>query len=73
MKQRGIITFGRSPNAQNPTAGVMHDAIFNTWRRFSSQVLYIAPPFILFYYAMQWATERYVAMANDAPFLLYTY
>lgn len=48
-----------SPNKQNPFAGAAHDAVFNTWRRFSKQVLYVAPPFIFFYYAMSWATERY--------------
>ncbi|KAL2757985.1 hypothetical protein ACRALDRAFT_1068444 [Sodiomyces alcalophilus JCM 7366] len=58
QKQRGIITYGLSPNRQNPFAGAGHDAIFNTFRRFRSQVLYIAPPFIAAYYIMDWATER---------------
>ena len=58
FKQKGIITYGVAPNRQNPFAGVGHDAIFNTWRRFSAQVLYIAPPMILGYYLMNWATER---------------
>jgi hypothetical protein len=40
-------------------AGAAHDAVFNTWRRFSKQILYIAPPMIFFYYAMDWATHRY--------------
>ncbi|KAI0514582.1 cytochrome b-c1 complex subunit 8 [Xylaria bambusicola] len=57
-KQKGIITYTMSPNRQNPIAGAAHDAVFNTWRRFSKQVLYVAPPFIAFYYAMSWATER---------------
>ncbi|KAI0390852.1 cytochrome b-c1 complex subunit 8 [Xylariaceae sp. FL0594] len=56
--QKGIITYSVSPNRQNPVAGAFHDAIFNTWRRFSAQVLYVAPPFIFAYYAMSWATER---------------
>ncbi|KAI2640179.1 UcrQ family protein [Xylaria nigripes] len=57
-KQKGIITYSMSPNRQNPFAGAAHDAIFNTWRRFSKQVLYFAPPFIAFYYAMSWSIER---------------
>jgi ubiquinol-cytochrome c reductase subunit 8 len=57
--QKGIITYGLSPNRQNPFAGAAHDAVFNTWRRFSAQVLYFAPPFIAGYYLMHWATERY--------------
>ncbi|GAW25866.1 putative ubiquinol-cytochrome c reductase complex ubiquinone-binding protein [Rosellinia necatrix] len=56
--QKGIITYSLSPNKQNPFAGAGHDAIFNTWRRFSKQVLYVAPPFIAFYYAMSWAIDR---------------
>ncbi|KAI0973966.1 cytochrome b-c1 complex subunit 8 [Xylaria arbuscula] len=56
--QKGIITYTLSANRQNPLAGTAHDAVFNTWRRFSKQVLYFAPPFIAFYYAMSWATER---------------
>ncbi len=59
MKQKGIITYGVAPNRQNPFAGAAHDAIFNTWRRFSAQVLYWAPPMIVGYYAMNWAIERY--------------
>ncbi|KAI5923052.1 UcrQ family protein [Camillea tinctor] len=58
VKQRGIITYALSPNKQNPFAGAAHDAIFNTWRRFSKQVLYFAPPMVFFYYAMSWAVER---------------
>jgi hypothetical protein len=58
-KQKGIVTYSLSANKQHPFAGAGHDAIFNTWRRFSKQVLYVAPPFIAFYYIMSWATERY--------------
>lgn len=61
MKQRGIISYGIAPNRQKPLAGAFHDAIFNTWRRFSSQVLYWAPPMIAGYYIMNWAVQRYDA------------
>lgn len=59
FKQRGIITYGLSANRQNPLAGTANAAVFNTWRRFKGQVLYFAPPLVFFYYAMEWATERY--------------
>ena len=59
MKQKGIITYGISSNRQNPFAGAIHDAIFNTWRRFSGQVLFVAPPFVAAYYIMDWAIHRY--------------
>ncbi|KAK0652975.1 ubiquinol--cytochrome-c reductase chain [Cercophora newfieldiana] len=58
MKQKGIITYGISPNRQNPFAGAFHDAIFNTARRVGAQALYIAPPFIGAYLIMDWATHR---------------
>ena len=66
QKQRGIVSFGIAPNRQNPFAGAGHDAIFNTWRRFSRQVLYWAPPFIAGYYIVQWATERYVERCSES-------
>ncbi|KAL1994086.1 hypothetical protein VTN49DRAFT_2755 [Thermomyces lanuginosus] len=56
--QRGIVTYSLSPNRQRPFAGAAHAAIFNTFRRFRHQVLYVAPPFIVAYAAMNWAIER---------------
>ncbi|PSR83910.1 ubiquinol--cytochrome-c reductase chain [Coniella lustricola] len=58
QKQKGIVTYGISPNRQNPLAGSAHAAVFNTWRRFKGQVLYVVPPFLVAYYIMNWATER---------------
>ena len=81
MKQKGIVSYGIANNRQNPLAGTFHDAIFNTWRRFSGQVLYVAPPMIFGYYVLNWAIERYVAMGvyvlggmgcrNTAPNMVY--
>lgn len=56
-----------SPNVQNPLAGTAHAAVFNSWRRFRGQVLYWAPPMIFFYYAMEWAIERYRLIPNFYP------
>jgi len=53
-----IATYTLSSNRQRPFAGAFHAAVFNTFRRFRSQVLYVAPPFIIAYAAMNWATER---------------
>ncbi|TPX13997.1 uncharacterized protein E0L32_005697 [Thyridium curvatum] len=58
LPQRGIVSYGISMNRSNPFAGAAHDAVFNTWRRFSKQVFYWAPPLLASYYIMQWATER---------------
>ncbi|KAJ5247588.1 Cytochrome b-c1 complex subunit 8 [Penicillium chermesinum] len=53
-----IATYSLSSNRQRPLAGAGHAAIFNTFRRFRHQVLYVAPPFIIAYAAMNWAIER---------------
>ncbi|CAN8105687.1 unnamed protein product [Discula destructiva] len=58
QKQKGIVTYMMAPNRQNPLAGSAHAAVFNSWRRFSAQVLYVVPPFIAAYYIMNWASER---------------
>jgi ubiquinol-cytochrome c reductase subunit 8 len=53
-----IATYSLSPNRQRPFAGAGHAAIFNTFRRFRHQVLYVVPPFVVAYAAMNWAIER---------------
>ncbi|KAJ5361293.1 hypothetical protein N7541_002137 [Penicillium brevicompactum] len=39
-----IATYSLSPNRQRPFAGAGHAAIFNVFRRFRHQVLYVVPP-----------------------------
>jgi len=56
--QKGIASYALSANRQGPLKGALNAAIFNTWRRFSSQVLYVAPPLIAAYAALTWAIER---------------
>ncbi|TLS31036.1 hypothetical protein PpBr36_02830 [Pyricularia pennisetigena] len=58
QKQKGIVTYNVTPNRQRPFAGAGHAAVFNTWRRFKGQVLYIVPPFVAAYYIMDWATHE---------------
>ncbi|KAL4895851.1 cytochrome b-c1 complex subunit 8 [Aspergillus ambiguus] len=53
-----IATYSMSPNRQRPLAGAFNAAIFNTFRRFRHQVLYVVPPFLIAYSAMNWAVER---------------
>lgn len=64
--QKGVVTYGLSQNRQRPLAGTLNAAIFNTWRRFSHQVLYFAPPLVLGYYVMSWAIERCVVWTNHS-------
>lgn len=53
-----IATYTLSSNRQRPFAGAFHAAIFNTFRRCCGQVLYVVPPFVAAYAAMNWAVER---------------
>ncbi|PKY08911.1 cytochrome b-c1 complex subunit 8 [Aspergillus campestris IBT 28561] len=53
-----IATYSLSPNRQRPLAGAFNAAIFNTFRRCKAQVLYVVPPFVAAYAAMNWAIER---------------
>jgi ubiquinol-cytochrome c reductase subunit 8 len=59
LTQKGVASYALSSNAQRPLAGTLNAAIFNTWRRFRGQALYVIPPFVIAYAAMEWATERY--------------
>ena len=34
-------------------------ALLNTFRRFRQQVLFVVPPFLAAYAALNWATDRY--------------
>lgn len=62
-----IATYSLSANRQRPLAGAFHNAIFNTFRRFRHQVLYVAPPFLIAYAAMNWAVERYAPSLPLCP------
>jgi len=56
--QKGIITYSLSANRQNPLAGTLHAAIFNTFRRTRQQIFFWGPPMLIAYSAMNWAAER---------------
>jgi len=56
--QKGLVTYALSPNRQNPMAGALKNAVFNTYRRTYHQILYWLPPLVSAYAVMQWAIER---------------
>lgn len=58
--QKGVTTYALSANRQRPLAGTLNAAVFNSWRRFRAQALYVIPPFAIAYVAMNWAIEKYV-------------
>ncbi|OJJ49960.1 hypothetical protein ASPZODRAFT_109904 [Penicilliopsis zonata CBS 506.65] len=53
-----IATYSLSPNRQRPLAGTLNAAIFNSFRRFRHQVLYVVPPFVAAYAIMNWGIEK---------------
>ncbi|KAG0355602.1 ubiquinol--cytochrome-c reductase subunit 8, partial [Gamsiella multidivaricata] len=59
LKQRGIVTYSLSPFEQRAFAGALHQAIFNTFRRTTGQVLYIGIPFGLAYGTYSWAKKNH--------------
>lgn len=56
--QKGITTYALSANRQRPLAGTANAAVFNSWRRFKAQALYVIPPFAIAYMTMNWAIEK---------------
>jgi hypothetical protein len=62
-----VTSYSLSPNRQRPLAGAANAAVFNTFRRFRHQVLYVVPPFVAAYAAMNWAIERYASPRALTP------
>jgi len=56
--QKGVTTYALSPNRQDPMAGALKNAIFNTYRRTYHQILYWLPPLVFAYAIMDWAIEK---------------
>ncbi|KAK9332975.1 cytochrome b-c1 complex subunit 8 [Lipomyces starkeyi] len=65
-KQRGIITYSVSPYAQKPFAGAFNNAIFNTFRRVSSQAFYVVLPAGLLVYVINSAKQRNAYLYSKA-------
>lgn len=61
-KQKGQITYTLGRNQHRPTFALWNHGIFaglrNTIRRSSGQALYVIPPFLAAWAAMNWAEER---------------
>ncbi|KAK6475766.1 cytochrome b-c1 complex subunit 8-like [Huso huso] len=54
---RHIITYSLSPFEQKAFANYFSKGIPNVWRRFSSQVFKVAPPFIVTYVTYTWGNH----------------
>ncbi|MBN3302494.1 cytochrome b-c1 complex subunit 8 [Amia ocellicauda] len=58
-KVRHVITYHLSPFEQKAFANYFSKGIPNVWRRFSSQVFKVAPPFVIMYLTYTWGNHVY--------------
>ncbi|CCF58775.1 hypothetical protein KAFR_0F01780 [Kazachstania africana CBS 2517] len=56
-KQKGITSYAVSPYAQKPLANNLHNAFFNSFRRFKAQVLFVLVPAGLYWYWLKNSRE----------------
>ncbi|XP_018418721.1 PREDICTED: cytochrome b-c1 complex subunit 8 [Nanorana parkeri] len=66
-KVRHIITFTLSPFEQRAFAKMFSGGIPNVWRRFSSNFLTVAPPFILAYLTYNWGNREHQKQKRKVP------
>ncbi|KAK9722685.1 ubiquinol--cytochrome-c reductase subunit 8, variant 2 [Basidiobolus ranarum] len=64
--QRGIISYSLSPNEQRAFAGVLKNGLFKTYRRFVSQIPWIAPGALIFYTVYTWGVARHEYLNSKA-------
>ncbi|KAK9468445.1 cytochrome b-c1 complex subunit 8 [Lipomyces arxii] len=65
-KQKGIITYSVSPYAQKPMAGALYNAIFNTFRRVSSQAIFVILPASALIWTIQSSQARNAFLYSKA-------
>lgn len=58
LPQKGITQYAVSPYEQRAFAGAAHNAIFNSARRVSGQIAYVATPFLIVYWVYNWGKAK---------------
>ncbi|XP_020653022.1 cytochrome b-c1 complex subunit 8 [Pogona vitticeps] len=66
-RMRHIVTYKLSPFEQKMFPNSLLSEALNFWRRFSSQALRVAPPFIVWYLVCSWGTEEYERSVRKNP------
>ncbi|KAI8997440.1 UcrQ family protein [Pilobolus umbonatus] len=64
--QRGVVTYILSPFEQKPLAGALHNAVFNTARRVTSQIPYVGVAFGLGYFIYTTAQSKHAYLSSKA-------
>ncbi|NXC70267.1 QCR8 protein, partial [Anhinga anhinga] len=64
---RHVITYSLSPFEQRAFPSVLSQGLPNVWRRFSSQVFKVAPPFVAGYLLYSWGTQEFERLKRKNP------
>ncbi|RKP06743.1 cytochrome b-c1 complex subunit 8 [Thamnocephalis sphaerospora] len=64
--QRGIVTYQVSGFQQRAFANAIRKGVFNSYRRFASQLPYVVPGALLFYYTVKLGNERHAYLNSKA-------
>ncbi|KFO70034.1 Cytochrome b-c1 complex subunit 8, partial [Cuculus canorus] len=64
---RHVITYSLSPFEQRALPNLLSDALPNVWRRFSSQVFKVVPPFVGGYLLYSWGTQEFERLKRKNP------
>uniref|UniRef100_A0A8C8RQ99 Cytochrome b-c1 complex subunit 8 n=1 Tax=Pelusios castaneus TaxID=367368 RepID=A0A8C8RQ99_9SAUR len=66
-KVRHVITYSLSPFEQRAFPNFFTKSPLNVWRRFRSQVLKVAPPFVVAYVVYAWGTDEFQRLKRKNP------
>ncbi|XP_053224476.1 cytochrome b-c1 complex subunit 8-like [Podarcis raffonei] len=64
---RHVITYSLSPFEQRAFPHFFSKGILNVWRRFSTQVFRVVPPFVAAYVTYSWGTEEFERLKRKNP------
>ncbi|NXO47434.1 QCR8 protein, partial [Aramus guarauna] len=64
---RHVITYSLSPFEQRAFPNVFSHGLPNVWRRFSSQVFKVVPPFVGGYLIYSWGTQEFERLKRKNP------
>lgn len=67
LKPKGVIIYSMSPFEQNAVKGQLLFRIPNLVRRIRDRIFFMAPPFLMGYYAYQWMEAENIRLKRKNP------
>uniref|UniRef100_T2MJ33 Cytochrome b-c1 complex subunit 8 n=1 Tax=Hydra vulgaris TaxID=6087 RepID=T2MJ33_HYDVU len=67
VKFKNVIEYSISPFEQRAFAGFLSKGFPNLYRRFMSQVFYVAPPFLGLAFIINWANKKNAQLSRKNP------